>query len=95
MGPQDPATAPQMDGTEPDAEAGGHVSGIEQSLSKKARSTIGEAVGSTQATNASRCPWRGDDCSNTAFIEDVGDFSISVGVDESVDFLDDLGVGST
>jgi hypothetical protein len=62
-------------------------------LSQQAGAPIGEMVDGAQPADSCGRPGSCDDGAYAALIEHVGDLSVRIGVDQFVDFLDNLCIG--
>src|ERR1700747_3436050 len=87
------APPPEVYGRQHDAVAGSHILRGQESLGKQACTPIGEEIDRAQSADTRGGPRSCHDGAHTTLIEYIRDFPVCIGVDESVDLFDDLGIG--
>src|SRR5262249_33689339 len=88
MGPQQPASTPQVDGVQLHTIASGDVLGSEESRLQEPRATMLESVGGAQAYHAMSREWTPRRRPHAAFVQRVRNFGFGVRIEELVDLTD-------
>jgi hypothetical protein len=94
MGAKQTASTPEVYGGQNDSVAGSHVLRGQKPVGEQACTPICEVIDRAQSADTRGRPRSCHDSAHTTLIEYIRDFPVRVGIDESVDLFDDLGIGS-